>query len=390
MRSRLIRDGVPAVAAVPLTAMLLWLAGRDGVPGVDRAPVLVLMTAQTLLICLRRVSPLWCVTLMLVLQIAISAAAPDGTGVRGAGLAVAVYTCGTLLRARTAITLAVLTAAVEIGGYALLSPPPLPDPALDLARIALHLTLSLLLYVGAALLGAHVSMRRRYTEAVAARADADAQAHRARTEAVLTAERARTARELHDVAAHHLTSLIVQATLVERLLDRDPAAAGRHAAAVREEGRNALHNLRKIVGALRDGEGEDPHLPDGSGLAMIHRLVSGGEAVLTVDGEPGAQDPAVELALYRVAQEALTNARDHAPGAPVTITLAYREAGTTMEIRNGPAARPPVQRDRAHRGFGLRGMRERASLIGAALDAGPAGDGGWRVRLTVPRAGDDA
>jgi signal transduction histidine kinase len=207
---------------------------------------------------------------------------------------------------------------------------------------------------------------------------------------VLAAERARTARELHDVAAHHLTSLIVQATLVERLLDRDPAAARSHAAAVREEGRNTLNNLRLIVGALRDESGADPDLPDGSGLAMIDRLVSGGEAELTVEGTPGVQDPAVELALYRVAQESLTNARDHAPGAPVTITLAYREPETTMEIHNGPATGPSIERDRGRRGLGLVGMRERASLIGAALEAGPTADGGWRVRLTVPRPTGDA
>ncbi|GLY99982.1 histidine kinase [Actinoplanes sp. NBRC 103695] len=389
MRTKLIQDGALAVAAVPFTAMLLWLTDRDGAPG---TVVLVLMAAQTLLVCLRRVSPVWCVTLMLVAQTAISAAAPHGTGLRGVGLAIAVYTCGSLLTARTAITLAVIVAVVEIGGYAVLSLAPLRNPALELVQIALHLALSLLLYVGAALLGAHLTMRRRYAEVVVARAVADEEAHRARTAAVLTAERARTARELHDVAAHHLTSLIVRATLVERLLDRDPEAARSHAAAVREEGRNTLHNLRLIVGALRDGDGADPHLPDGSGLAMIDRLVSGGEAVLTVDGSPGVQDPAVELALYRVAQEALTNARDHAPGGPVTIALAYRESETTMEIHNGPAAGPPVHGDRVGegRGFGLIGMRERASLIGAELDAGPAGDGGWRVRLTVPHAGDDA
>ena len=397
MRTKLIKDGALAVAAVPFTAMLLWLTDRDGTPG---TVVLALMAAQTLLVCLRRVSPVSCVALMLVAQTAISAAAPQGIGLRGVGLAIAVYTCGTLLTARTAITLAVITAVVEIGGYAVLSLAPLRNPALELTQIALHLVLSLLLYVGAALVGAHLTMRRRYAEVVAARAAADEEAHRARTAAVLTAERARTARELHDVAAHHLTSLIVQATLVERLLDRDPEAARGHAAAVREEGRNTLHNLRLIVGALRDGDGTDPHLPDGSGLAMIDRLVSGGEAVLTVDGTPGVQDPAVELALYRVAQEALTNARDHAPGAPVTIALAYLESETTMEIHNGPATGAAVNGDRVRegRGFGLIGMRERASLIGAELDAGPAGDGGWRVRLTVPNTlpntgphtGDDA
>jgi signal transduction histidine kinase len=380
MRTKLIRDGALALAGAPFMAVILWLADGEFRLG----PVVVaLMAVQTLLIVIRRVSPVTCVVLMLVVQTAISAAAPHGTGMRGIGPAIAVYTCGTLLAWRTAITLAVLTAVVEIGGYAVLSPPPYHDPAQDLAKILGHLALSLLLYVGAALLGAHFAMRRRYAAAVRARISADAEAHQARTEAVLAAERARTARELHDVAAHHLTSLIVQATLVERLLDQDPDAARRHAATIREEGRSTLHNLRQIVGALRDG-GVDPDLPDGSGLAMIERLVSGGDAALTVDGTPGAHDPAVELALYRVAQEALSNARDHAPGAPVTVALSYRESETTMEIRNAPPTGVPVRQDGVHRGFGLIGMRERASLIGGELNAGPTADGGWRVRLTVP------
>ncbi|MCY1141342.1 histidine kinase [Actinoplanes sp. Pm04-4] len=386
VRATLMKDGAVALAAVPFTALLIWLTAPDTAPG---PVVLTLVGVQTLLICLRRISPVWCVALMLLLQTGISAAAPAGTGLRGLGLAVAVFTCGTLLTTRTAITIAVITAVVEIGGYAVLSLPPPQNPAMELTRLAVHLALSVLLYVGAALLGAHLTMRRRYAEVVAARAAADAEAHQARTEAVLTAERARTARDLHDVAAHHLTSLIVQATLVERLLDRDPEAARRHAAAVREEGRNTLNNLRQIVGALRDDGTADAHLPDGSG-AMIDRLVSGGEAELTVDGTPGVADPAVELALYRVAQEALTNARDHAPGAPVTVKLAYGKTETTMEIRNGPAVAGTTRRDRGHRGFGLIGMRERAALIGAELEAGPTAEGGWRVRLTVPRPEDEA
>lgn len=375
MRATTILDFALAVVVAALTTAVLWLFGAGG----DLDPlVYLLLTAQTLLIGLRRVSPLWCLAAMLILQVVLSAAVPAGTGLRGVGLSVVVYTCGTILTTRAAVTVALVTASVEIGGFALLSSPPLDDPVLDLTRLALHLLLSALFYTGAALLGTHLAMRRRYAEAVE-------DAHRARTEAVLTAERARTARELHDVAAHHLTSLIVQATLVERLLDRDPDAARRHAAAVREEGRNTLNNLRQIVGALRSDDGANPHLPDGSGLAMIDRLVSDGAAVFTVDGTPGVPDPAVELALYRVAQEALTNARDHAPGAPVTIALTYREPETTMEIHNGPAVGTPARRDRRHRGFGLIGMRERAALIGADLDAGPAAGGGWRVRLTVPR-----
>ncbi|GAA1641793.1 sensor histidine kinase [Actinoplanes couchii] len=370
----LIRDGALAVAAATVTTLMFLLFDAERSLG---TVAMALIVAQTLLICLRRVSPLWCLAAMLVLQVAMAATVPDGTGLRGFGPVVVVYTCGTVLATRTAIGLAVLTTGVEIGAFALLSMPPLENPPLELAQLALQFALTVTVYAGAALLGSHLSMRRRYAEVVE-------DAHRARTEAVLTAERARTARELHDVAAHHLTSLIVQATLVERLLDRDPEAARRHAAAVREEGRNTLNQLRQIVGALREDDGIDPDLPDGSGLAMIDRLASGDGAALTVHGTPGTPDPAVELALYRVAREALTNARDHAPAAPVTVTLTYQDSETTMEIHNGPPATAPSRRDRRHRGFGLIGMRERAALIGGTLEAGPAPDGGWQVEFRIP------
>ena len=92
------------------------------------------------------------------------------------------------------------------------------------------------------------------------------------------------------------------------------------------------------------------------------------------------------MAFYRVAQEALSNARDHAPGAPVTITIRHRRDGTTLLVRNDPPAVVATPANGDRRGFGLIGMRERAKLIGATLTAGPAADGGWQVELTVPRA----
>jgi signal transduction histidine kinase len=198
------------------------------------------------------------------------------------------------------------------------------------------------------------------------------------------------ARELHDVAAHHLTALIVQATVVERMFDRDPDAARRAAAAIRTEGKSALGNLRSVVGTLRETR---PIESDGAavpGLQGISELVashanSRNRPELIVSGAAVDLSAAAELTFYRVTQEALSNARDHAPGAPVTIRIDHRTEGSVLEVVNGPASAGPVQADRRHRGFGLIGMRERAGLIGAVLAAGPTPDGGWSVKLTVPR-----
>ncbi|MDR7274833.1 sensor histidine kinase [Catenuloplanes atrovinosus] len=380
-RTLFLWDCALAVLMALFSVVLLWLSYPDRDPGVATTAV---MAAQALALCLRRVSPVPGLLVMLALQVALCAVAMDGVGLRGPALTIAVYTCGTLMTARRALALAGLTALVEVTAYATLGGMPLRGTPLELSQLAGQALLALLLYAGGALLGQNTAMRRRYAEVVEQRAAADAEAHRARTEAALSAERARMARELHDVAAHHLTSLIVQATLAERLLDRDVEAARRATVAVREEGRSTLHQLRLIVGALRADGGTDPHLPDG-GLAMIERLTADGTASLTVTGTPTAPAPAVDLTFYRVAQEALANARQHAPGAAVAVTLAYRPAETTMDIHNTPAPGGTPAADRRHPGFGLVGMRERATLIGATLTAGPAPDGGWRVTLTVPR-----
>ena len=266
------------------------------------------------------------------------------------------------------------------------------SPWSSVTRFSGQFFLALLLYGTTALLGRSATMRRRYTEIVELRAAEAAENLRARTDAALADERTRMARELHDVAAHHLTALIVQATVVERMLDRDPDAARAAAAAIRTEGKSALGNLRSVVGTLRETR---PIEADGAavpGLQGINELVasqanSRNRPELIVSGEAGDLSAAAELTFYRVTQEALSNARDHAPGAPVTITIDHRTEGSVLEVFNGPATAGPARSDRHHRGFGLIGMRERAGLVGATLAAGPTPDGGWSVKLIVPRPG---
>ncbi|MCY1136407.1 histidine kinase [Actinoplanes sp. Pm04-4] len=384
-----------AFAALVAAAM----AGPLIVPGLP-GPVVGLLMAQAAALCLRRVRPLWCLAAVLALQIALAVAAEPGEGLRGAALAIAVYTCGTLMSKRRALLVAGLAAFTETASFVVLSAIPAalashvaPSTPM-ISRILVQIVLSAILYGGAALLGRNTMIRRRYTEMVELRAAEAAENLRVRTDAALTAERTRMARELHDVAAHHLTTLIVQATVVERMLDRDPEAARRSAATIRTEGKSALQNLRLIVGALRESGPAEPGLPDGGapvpGLVMIEHLVAGHADTqvrpkLIVSGRPGELSAAADLTFYRVTQEALSNARDHAPGAEVTIKIDHRTEDSVLEVRNGPPFARQTRADRRHRGFGLIGMRERAGLIGASLAAGPTPDGGWSVKLTIPR-----
>ncbi len=384
MKTVLMRDCLLAAFLAVLSAVLPLLTADTLLP----VEVRFLLVVQALVLCLRRVRPVWCLSAILALQIGLVVVGPPGEGYRGLALGIAVYTWGALFPERRTLVAAGIATFTEIASYVVRDA--VAYGSVLMSEVTLQTVLAVLLYFGLALLGRGMTIRRRYTELVELRAAEAAENLRARTEAALAAERARMARELHDVAAHHLTSLIVQATVVERVLDRDPDAARRGAAAIRTEGKAALQNLRSVVGALRETGAE---LPDGGapvpGLNDIDRLVAGhaqgGRPGLIVSGEPSDLSAAADLTFYRVAQEALSNARDHAPGAEVTVMIDHRPDRSVLEVRNGPPPPGRAPADRRGRGFGLVGMRERAGLIGAALAAGPTPDGGWTVTLTVPR-----
>ncbi|MFL6076656.1 MAG: sensor histidine kinase [Mycobacteriales bacterium] len=199
--------------------------------------------------------------------------------------------------------------------------------------------------------------------------------------AAALAERARIAREIHDVLAHSLSALAVHlegARLALRRAGDEPALAVSQVERARRLAREGLEETRRAVEALR---GDPLPLPDLlTALAELYRADHGAPAVVTVHGTPRPLAPDVALAGYRVAQEAVTNVGRHAPGAPVTIRLAYGEGELCLEVRNGPGREEPLA---GGTGYGLTGMRERAALLGGRLDAGPE-EGGWRVLLALP------
>jgi signal transduction histidine kinase len=198
--------------------------------------------------------------------------------------------------------------------------------------------------------------------------------------AAALAERARIAREVHDVLAHSLSALSLNLQGARLMLANEGASETAQEQIKRAQ-RLAVEGLteaRRAVAALRD----DP-VPAARAIADLvtsSRLETGTPTELTVDGNPRDLPKPAEDALFRTAQEALSNTRKHAAGAPVQVVLAYREGSTELTVTDHQGHRPASQ---STGGYGLTGMRERAELIGGELWTGPTDDG-WQVRLVVP------
>jgi len=208
-----------------------------------------------------------------------------------------------------------------------------------------------------------------------------------RREAVV-AERARIARELHDVIAHSVSVMTVQAGAAEEMLKHDPGRALEPVRAVQETGRQALVEMKRLVGILR-AEDEEIGLAPQPGLADLDRLVlqvrdAGLPVEVHVEGEPRPLPLGVDLSAYRVVQEALTNALKHAGRARATVTIRYAASDVTIEVADDGAGVPEKSG-----GHGLIGMRERIGVFGGTFAAGPRESGGFAVSARLP-IGDGA
>ncbi|MCW2165992.1 Signal transduction histidine kinase [Microbacterium hydrothermale] len=200
-------------------------------------------------------------------------------------------------------------------------------------------------------------------------------------------DRVRIARELHDVVAHHVSLMGVQAGVARSLLSRDPDAARDTLASIEGSARESLHELRQLLETLRspDADASPDTAPTTHGLTSIRALVDEADAAglpttFTVVGEPECDPPAlVQVNLYRIAQEALTNARRHAgPGATADVRLRFAADAVELEVSNTGRSGSSTP------GLGQRGMRERAAVSGGAIEIGPRSRGGWLVRVRVP------
>ncbi|PYG02176.1 Signal transduction histidine kinase [Georgenia satyanarayanai] len=374
---------VVAVVMVLIAAATIELVPADAAPPSSTAPwLLVLVVVQSLALAVRRVALVACVVAVVATQVALVALAPD-LSVRTITAAVVAVTAGTHLPLGRALRLVGGAVVVETVGATLVSA--VRGAGTD---VLLQNAVSPVLLWGASLLfGLYLAARQERLWLLEERATRLEQERDARVQAAVGEERARLARELHDVAAHHLSGMVVQAAAVERLVDRDPEAARAGAVWLRDQGRETLDNLRQVVGLLRDDDG-DPLSPV-PGVGALGDLVRaarelGGDVRLEEEGSPSPLPPLADVSVYRVAQQSVTNARQHAPGAPVRVRVVHQPTGVVLEVDNGPAAQGAAHPTGQHGGTGLAVMRERAALVGGVLEAGPTENGGWRVRLHVP------
>ncbi|MGW7539632.1 sensor histidine kinase [Streptomyces sp. NPDC054770] len=222
-----------------------------------------------------------------------------------------------------------------------------------------------------------------------------------RARRTLLEERSRIARELHDVVAHHMSVISIQAQVAPHLVENPSDELRENLDGIRQNALEALTELRRVLGVLRS-ESPDEDAPDGSGTGLhspqptldrldtlVENTRAAGLAVTArINGERRPMQSGVELSAYRIVQEALSNVLRHAPGATAHVEIEYIPYGLLVSVANSRPTRPAPPSPGA--GHGLLGMRERAAMLGGSLTAGPGPGGGYRVFAELPAAAPGA
>ncbi|MBP2400935.1 sensor histidine kinase [Streptomyces syringium] len=381
-------DWRPALALpLALVAVLLLILNAndymfDYQLSKDLGFVLACVQSVGLVVALYRPVPAWWATTLATFVAAQSLAdtrfampfpwSHGGIGVQAAVL----FLVALRVRVRASVTVLVIS---SLSGLVCLLNPPRTSYYQD-ADVAIPVFVAVTA-IGAALRGRAVA-RTRLVEQEELTAE-----ERARR--TLLEERNRIARELHDVVAHHMSVISIQAQVAPHLVENPSEELKENLAGIRENAVEALTELRQVLGVLRS---EDPlsgtvrHAPQPTldRLDDLFGNVRGAGLTVTrhTSGDPLPLSPGVELSAFRIVQEALSNAIRHAPGADVRVEIGYRPAGVTVRITNtapdGPAPAPPGA------GHGLLGMRERTAMLGGELATGPTPDGGWEVTAILP------
>ncbi|MCC2032521.1 sensor histidine kinase [Microbacterium allomyrinae] len=400
--ARDLRNDVWLAAALLLGAVLsVALGSATGIyvsettPGMEWALLYALGLAAPLAVR-RRFPEIVAVTIALVFFAGVSARIPEFY-VSNIAMFISMYTVGAwvdnrrrALYVRVAIIVGMFVWLLITTFQAAIDP---GDEALSQAGLFSPFAAMMLIQflVNAAFFGGSYYLGDRAYAGALSRAALEERTHELEREREVTAaqavalDRVRIARELHDVVAHHVSAMGVQAGAARAVLDRDPDAARRTLLGVEASARSALHELRQLLETLRT-----PHADADVGSAVhltglpdlvAHANANGLPTALTIVGDPVEVPELVQVNVYRVAQEALTNARRHGgPDAAADVRLRYGSDAIELEVAN--SGRVPTTPMRP--GLGLVGMRERATASGGTLDAGPRTRGGFLVRLRVP------
>lgn len=378
-RRPLAGDALFAAALVLLEIAFLLLGPPEFRTG--RMPTaLVWSLLAAVPVALRRVAP-WTAVGLAVATLALPVLMRLPPGTQGLAFMVLTYTMAAHRPARQA-TLAAVLLWVPVAAANLVAPPE-GVLAVGPGYLLLNNLLTALLSYA---VGRAVQARRTSVRALRERARVAEENQRSLAEQAVADERRRIARELHDVVAHHVSVMGVLATGARRVLRRDPDAADEAIATIEDTSRVTLREMRRLLDVLRTDAEPAADLTPQPGLAGIEALVeqvreAGLPVTLHVEGTPGPVEEGVSLTVYRIVQEALTNALKHAGEATAQVRLTVAAGYLTVEVTDtgrGPGPGP----DRI--GHGLVGMRERVGLYGGTLRTGPRPGGGFRVSARIP------
>ncbi len=336
----------------------------------DRHVVLVILVlAQQMSLVLWRAHPLLCQAIVWTLQLGIQWWLELDFVIIGIAQVLVSFSLGTRLALVPGIALSLTLSSITVMAYVLWKQPP------DLLSILNYLMQSVAMCVIPFLGGTAVAAEQRQAEKTL---EVAARQHERDLLSTVVQERRRLAGELHDVAAHHVAGIVVQASAIERLVDRDPAAAKETVVQLRSQAKETLTGLRSVVSLFRDDTTEP-------GIEDVPALVSSIEQLgVRIDL---LYPQAIELprqestAIYRVTQQAISNALQHSPATWIRVELTRTASAVELVVTNGATAQPG-EHDR--QGVGLNLMRERAHAIGGELHAGSTHEGGWQVTLRLP------
>ncbi|MEW2549671.1 sensor histidine kinase [Streptomyces sp. NPDC047002] len=375
-------------AAALLGVSLLWAVEvGHGVAG--RLVAIALSVLFGVVVALRRVVP--DAMLVLAAVLGLSQTALDvRPSVPDFALLVAIYTVAAQGGRRWASVLAL------VGGVLAAPVAQVRWPMADVSTAGrFFFTLVLTVpFVLAWVLGDSIRTRRAYFDQLVERATRLEKEREAQAKVAVAAERARIARELHDVVAHNVSVMVVQADGAAYVLDGAPDQAKQALETISGTGRQALAEMRRLLGVLRTGDGQENSeyvpQPDVEQIeVLVEQVRKAGIAVdFTVEGTPRPLPSGVELTAYRIVQEALTNSRKHGgPDVGASVRLVYFDDGLGLLVEDdGKGAPAELQEDRGADGHGqgLIGMRERVGMVGGTLDAGPRPGGGFRISALLP------
>jgi signal transduction histidine kinase len=372
VRSLPVLDVVVAVALLIAGVLEALVPFHTSLGSGSKAVAALLCVAMTIPLAVRRVTPIGA-AFAVCIPGAIVAAVTDVRLLFFGGflpLLLVVYTLAVHARSRAAVALPFATLVVVE-----LEVPAFRKPG--------EIVFDWLWFAVAAAVGFVVRSRSTRAE----RSESRVAALESERASVLREERARIARELHDVIAHSVSVIVVQAGAAEPLVTEDPEQARAALRSIRSAGSDALGEMRRLLGILREHGDEIGRAPQPSVSAiepLLDQAAAAGIAVtLHVEGERRTLAPGVDLAAYRIVQEALTNTRKHAAAGRADVTLRYGPASLEVEVVDDGIAEDMTTNGSGH---GLVGMRERAALYGGVLEAGTRPGGGFAIRAVLPAA----